>query len=137
MLGLAGTIPYLSTSLVTLFCAWDLNHAAHHNGTGYIISPDTAFQLLSFLGPIQVGWGALVRYVSLMLTTISNMDTLDLVILKCHSLGPRICRLWRLPLLQALCHRRCRPSVCMVNHHAQSGMGLGSSVPGLHNALLY
>jgi len=60
VLGLAGTIPYFGTSLTTLFCAWDLNYAAHHNGAGYIISPETACQLLNFLGPIQVAWGAVI-----------------------------------------------------------------------------
>jgi hypothetical protein len=136
VLGLAGTIPYLGTSLVTLFCAWDVNFAAHHNGVGYLISPDTAFSMLEVLGPLQVGWGAVVRQVIFYLLPPSNVGTLDSVLFKCYPLGSRICRLRRLPLLQTLCHWRCRPCICMVDYYAYSRMGLSSPVSGFHHALL-
>jgi len=64
VLGLAGTIPYLGTSLVTLFCAWDLNYASTH-GAGYLLTDESAYALLTFLEPIQVGYGAVVRIATL------------------------------------------------------------------------
>jgi hypothetical protein len=64
VLGLAGTIPYFVTSVATLFCAWDLNHASTH-GAGVLLSEQSAFELLQFLEPIQVGYGAVVRAISL------------------------------------------------------------------------
>ena len=58
-IGLAGVLPYLATSLSTVYLAWDINHA-HDSGSGVLFSPETAHQLLSFIEPVQIGYGAVV-----------------------------------------------------------------------------
>jgi hypothetical protein len=58
LMGLAGTIPYLGTSLATVLCAWEINHSTA--GYGMLMSEHTATHLLHLLEPIQVGYGASV-----------------------------------------------------------------------------
>lgn len=58
-MGLAGVLPYLATSLSTVYCAWELNHAAEA-GTGFFLSEKLAEQALHILEPLQVGYGAVV-----------------------------------------------------------------------------
>ena len=58
-IGAAGVLPYLATSLSTVFLAWDINHA-HAAGSGILVSPEVAHQLLALLEPIQIGYGAVV-----------------------------------------------------------------------------
>ncbi|TVY40934.1 hypothetical protein LOCC1_G007555 [Lachnellula occidentalis] len=58
-IGAAGVIPYAATSLSTVYLAWDINHA-HANGTGALFSPETAHQLLDWITPIQIGYGAVI-----------------------------------------------------------------------------
>lgn len=58
-IGASGVIPYLATSLSTVYLAYDINHAKE-TGAGYLFSPDTAHQLLEVLEPIQIGYGAVV-----------------------------------------------------------------------------
>lgn len=58
--GLAGVLPYLATSVSTVYLAWDIQHAAH-TGEGFLVSGEVAEQLLHFLEPIQLGYGATVR----------------------------------------------------------------------------
>ncbi|KAF1363335.1 hypothetical protein EJ07DRAFT_163206 [Lizonia empirigonia] len=55
-MGLAGTIPYLGTSLATVLCAYEINHSVA--GQGSILSEHTATHLLHLLEPIQIGYGA-------------------------------------------------------------------------------
>ncbi|KZM28553.1 uncharacterized protein EKO05_0005665 [Ascochyta rabiei] len=55
-MGLAGTIPYLGTSLATVLCAYEINHSVA--GQGAILSEHSATQLLHLLEPIQIGYGA-------------------------------------------------------------------------------
>ncbi|KAL2433954.1 hypothetical protein ABEF95_013102 [Exophiala dermatitidis] len=55
--GLAGVIPYLATSLTTVYLSFDIQYAATH-GTGFFLSGQTAEQLLHILEPIQLGYGA-------------------------------------------------------------------------------
>ncbi len=55
-MGLAGTLPYLATSASTVFCSWELNHAVA--GYGWMLSEQTATQLLHMLEPLQIGYGA-------------------------------------------------------------------------------
>lgn len=57
-MGLAGTIPYLGTSLATVLCAYEINHSVA--GQGAILSEHTATHLLHLLEPIQIGYGASV-----------------------------------------------------------------------------
>ncbi|KAF2130262.1 hypothetical protein P153DRAFT_365898 [Dothidotthia symphoricarpi CBS 119687] len=57
-MGLAGTLPYLATSLSTVYCSWELNHS--NAGYGFMISETTATQMLHLLEPIQLGYGATI-----------------------------------------------------------------------------
>ncbi|KAI0171727.1 hypothetical protein GGR52DRAFT_547380 [Hypoxylon sp. FL1284] len=62
-LGLAGTLPYLATSLSTVYLSWDLNTewpASSAFANNMLISHDTAHQLLSVIEPIQLGYGAVI-----------------------------------------------------------------------------
>ena len=56
---MAGVIPYLATSLTTVYLAWDLNHSAAH-GTGVFLDAETAMLGLQILEPLQIGYGAVV-----------------------------------------------------------------------------
>ncbi|KAI2777616.1 hypothetical protein F4815DRAFT_480742 [Daldinia loculata] len=62
-LGLAGTLPYLATSLSTVYLSWDLNTVWPTTSNflnNILISHDTARQLLSVIEPIQLGYGAII-----------------------------------------------------------------------------
>ncbi|KAL9095762.1 MAG: hypothetical protein Q9165_002194 [Trypethelium subeluteriae] len=58
-LGMAGVLPYLATSLSTVYCAWEINHAAS-TGAGFLMSGHTAELLLHVLEPLQIGYGAVI-----------------------------------------------------------------------------
>ena len=62
-IGLAGVLPYLATSVSTVACAYEINHAVA--GYGYLMSTNTATALLHVLEPLQVGYGAVVSTVVL------------------------------------------------------------------------
>jgi len=55
--GLAGVVPYLATSLTTVYLSFDIQYAATH-GQGFILSGETAEALLHIIEPIQLGYGA-------------------------------------------------------------------------------
>lgn len=57
--GMAGVIPYMATSLSTVYCAWEINHASE-TGTGLLFSERTAELCLHILEPLQIGYGAVV-----------------------------------------------------------------------------
>ncbi|RMD41251.1 hypothetical protein DV735_g3868, partial [Chaetothyriales sp. CBS 134920] len=57
VVGLAGVLPYLATSLSTVYLSWDIQYAAHH-GQGFILSAETAERLLHLIEPIELGYGA-------------------------------------------------------------------------------
>ncbi|KAI1174232.1 hypothetical protein F4777DRAFT_393696 [Nemania sp. FL0916] len=62
-LGLAGTLPYLGTSISTVYLAWVLNTpwpAASTVANNFLISQETATQMMSLLEPIQLGYGAVI-----------------------------------------------------------------------------
>jgi len=59
-MGLAGVLPYMATSLSTVYCAWEINHAAE-TGTGLFLDERLAEQALHIIEPLQVGYGAVVR----------------------------------------------------------------------------
>lgn len=65
---MAGVLPYLATSLSTVYCAWEIKHAAE-TGVGLLMSGNTAELLLHVLEPLQIGYGAVVGcdYSSLLL----------------------------------------------------------------------
>ena len=56
---MAGVLPYLATSLSTVYLAWDINHATS-DGQGFLLSGPTAELLLHIVEPLQVGYGAVV-----------------------------------------------------------------------------
>ncbi|KAF2009219.1 hypothetical protein BU24DRAFT_85032 [Aaosphaeria arxii CBS 175.79] len=58
LIGLAGVLPYLATSLSTVVCAYEINHSVA--GYGYLLSTQTAETLLHFLEPLQIGYGAVI-----------------------------------------------------------------------------
>ncbi|TDZ49774.1 hypothetical protein CTRI78_v007834 [Colletotrichum trifolii] len=62
-LGLAGTLPYLATSLSTMYLSWDLNlewpSTSQFANTIYM-NKDSAQYWLSLLEPIQLGYGAII-----------------------------------------------------------------------------
>jgi hypothetical protein len=57
--GMAGVLPYLATSLSTVYLAYDIQLAAN-TGEGLLLSGQTAELLLHILEPIQLGYGATV-----------------------------------------------------------------------------
>lgn len=62
-IGLAGTLPYLGTSVSTVYLAWALNATRPASSTlanNLLISPETASHLLATLEPIQLGYGAVI-----------------------------------------------------------------------------
>ncbi|XXG97959.1 hypothetical protein Hte_004275 [Hypoxylon texense] len=62
-LGLAGTLPYLATSISTVYLSWDLNTewpSSSNFVNSIFISHDTAHHLLSIIEPIQLGYGAVI-----------------------------------------------------------------------------
>ncbi|EQL03280.1 hypothetical protein OCS_01010 [Ophiocordyceps sinensis CO18] len=63
ILGLAGTLPYLATSLSTVFLAWDLNKELPTGNAFYdaiFVNHETAQYLLSVIEPLQLGYGAVI-----------------------------------------------------------------------------
>jgi hypothetical protein len=55
-MGLAGTLPYLATSISTVYLSWELNHS--NAGYGMIFSEKDATYLLTLIEPLQIGYGA-------------------------------------------------------------------------------
>ncbi|KAI0846528.1 hypothetical protein F5Y00DRAFT_143738 [Daldinia vernicosa] len=63
ILGLAGTLPYLATSISTVYLSWVLNTTWPTTSSflnSILVSHDTARQLLSVIEPIQLGYGAVI-----------------------------------------------------------------------------
>ncbi|RSL94422.1 hypothetical protein CEP52_012644 [Fusarium oligoseptatum] len=63
ILGLAGTLPYMGTSLSTVFLAWDLNKEWPTGNAFYdtiFVDHETAKYLLSVIEPLQLGYGAVI-----------------------------------------------------------------------------
>lgn len=73
-IGLAGVLPYVATSASTIYCAWEINHAAA-NGVGFLMSEKTAELALHILEPLQVGYGATVS-IELFLPVFSMLITM-------------------------------------------------------------
>ncbi|EMR88206.1 hypothetical protein ACHAPC_000198 [Botrytis cinerea] len=59
IIGAAGVLPYAATSASTVYLAYDINQA-NATGQGILFSPETAHQLLEYITPIQVGYGAVI-----------------------------------------------------------------------------
>lgn len=63
MLGLAGTLPYLGTSIATVFLSWNLNTewpTTSNTLNSILLSHEKAGELLHMLEPIQIGYGAVL-----------------------------------------------------------------------------
>ncbi|GKU03978.1 unnamed protein product [Fusarium langsethiae] len=63
ILGLAGTLPYLGTSLSTVFLAWNLNKDLPTGNSFYdtiMVDHETVKYLLSVIEPLQLGYGAVI-----------------------------------------------------------------------------
>jgi hypothetical protein len=58
---MAGVIPYLATSLNTVYLAWEINNAAT-TGSGFLLSGQTAELMLHMIEPLQIGYGAVVSH---------------------------------------------------------------------------
>ncbi|KAI9675486.1 MAG: hypothetical protein M1829_003290 [Trizodia sp. TS-e1964] len=58
-IGLAGVLPYLATSVSTVYLAWDINYATAH-GAGFLLSGQNAELLLHIIEPLQIGYGAVI-----------------------------------------------------------------------------
>lgn len=58
---MAGVIPYLATSMQTVYLSYEVNRAAAMGGEGLLLSGQSAELMLHMLEPIQVGYGAVVR----------------------------------------------------------------------------
>ncbi|KAJ5482719.1 hypothetical protein N7539_006165 [Penicillium diatomitis] len=58
-LGMAGVLPYLATSLQTVYLSWEINRAANL-GEGLLFSGQSAELMLHMIEPIQVGFGAVI-----------------------------------------------------------------------------
>ncbi|KAK2731472.1 hypothetical protein FQN57_003367 [Myotisia sp. PD_48] len=58
-LGLAGVVPYLATSLSTVYLSWEMNHAVT-TGAGKWISAESAELLMNVIEPLQIGYGAVI-----------------------------------------------------------------------------
>jgi hypothetical protein len=73
-IGMAGVMPYMATSLSTVYAAWEINQAAT-TGSGLFLNEKSAELMLHILEPIQVGYGAAVSIQSIGSTTIPLMLT--------------------------------------------------------------
>jgi hypothetical protein len=56
---MAGVVPYLATSLQTVYLSYEINRAAAL-GDGLVFSGETAELMLHMLEHVQVGYGAVV-----------------------------------------------------------------------------
>ncbi|KAA8648688.1 hypothetical protein EYZ11_008784 [Aspergillus tanneri] len=59
-LGMAGVIPYVATSLETVYLSYEIGKAASNGGDGLLFSGQSAELMLHMLEPIQVGYGAVI-----------------------------------------------------------------------------
>lgn len=61
-LGIAGTLPYLATSVSTVYLSWDINMETTQSSiiNSLLINKETATHFLHLLEPIQVGYGAVI-----------------------------------------------------------------------------
>lgn len=62
VLGLAGTLPYLATSMSTVFLSWNLNAEPSSSGflNSIMLSHDSAHWWLGVIEPVQLGYGAVI-----------------------------------------------------------------------------
>ena len=114
--GLAGVIPYLATSLSTVYLSWDIQHAAH-TGAGFLLSGETAEELLHIIEPIQLGYGATVSLLKAFKLGhgFAALTQTDNLVPWCYPLGLGMGRFWWLPGLPAICHRNSCYGCCVAD----------------------
>ena len=113
---MAGVLPYLGTSVSTIYCAWEITHA-HNTGSGFLMSEQTAEAALHVLEPLQVGYGAVVSYALQFLFLISLLTSFaDHLLPRRYSLGSGVRWLRWTPRLQALCYRCLDPRSRMAHY---------------------
>lgn len=56
---MAGVVPYMATSLSTVYAAWEINQAAT-TGSGLFLNEKSAELMLHIIEPIQIAYGAAV-----------------------------------------------------------------------------
>jgi hypothetical protein len=122
--------------MATVFCAWDMNYVATH-GSGYILTPESANTLLTFLEPIQVGYGAVVCFkpfapVTSQLLTFPPIDTL---LPRGHPLGSGVGRLWRTTALPSIRNRRISTCSSMADTSTALRNGIRSAISCVYAAL--
>ena len=104
-IGMAGVLPYLATSLSTVYLAWDINYAAS-NGTGFLLSGHTAELLLHIVEPLQVGYGAVVSWMAPRKAITAAKNLSDHLLPRCGSLGARMGEIWWSSGIQSIRHWR-------------------------------
>jgi len=116
-IGMAGVVPYMATSLSTVYAAWELNNV-FTTGSGALMNEKTAELMLQILEPIQIGYGAAVCTGNMTNANQRAMLTIppDHLLHQCHPLGTRVRRLRWSRWLQALQHRCVRYRRC-IGHH--------------------
>lgn len=112
VIGMAGVLPYLATSLSTSILAWDINHAAP-DGTGFLLSEKSAQLLLDIIEPLQIGYGAVVGIPPSAQMMLELLTITDHFFPGRYSLGPRMGQVRWLSRLPALRLRSCRTRHCM------------------------
>ena len=87
-IGMAGVMPYMATSLSTVYAAWELNNV-FTTGSGALMNEKTAELMLQVLEPIQIGYGAAVCTENKTNTSQFVMLTIftDHLLHQCHPLG--------------------------------------------------
>lgn len=131
-MGLAGVLPYMATSLSTVYCAWEINQAAE-TGSGLFLGERTAEQLLNIIEPIQVGYGAVVciHRQGERIYFHSNSIALDPLLPRCHPLGSRVGTIWRNARLSSLHDRRDQHSRSLAHNLHASRIRTNHAVPGI------
>ena len=108
-------LPYLATSLSTVYLAFDINHASE-TGSGFLFSPHVAEQLLHIIEPLQVGYGAVVSSQYFIPHSYYALTCKDSFFLGGHPLGFRVGQIRRCAWLPTLCLRSHCASGCMAYH---------------------
>ena len=137
-MGLAGVLPYLATSLSTVYCAWELNHAAEA-GTGLFLNEKLAEQALHILEPLQVGYGAVVSQDIHFTKPVqfTNANILDPVLPRRNPLGSGVGAIrWRKGL-STLRDWRDQYSRSLADDLHARRIRANHTIPGLHFPLLH
>ena len=135
VIGMAGLLPYVATSLGTTILAWDINHAAP-DGTGFLLSEKSAQLLLDIIEPLQIGYGAVVGILLCTVTMSELLIITDYLLPWRHPLGPRMGQIRWQSRLSPLRLRRRRARRRMAHNPYAHRIRAHHSIPVFHNVLL-